>query len=104
MKAAIIADLGPGADCVELPDVLVMDREWLRLAFGPHREESMMPQRELVQDETGRVGEVMGPPQPGSRLVALRPRGGGREWYVPADSVTPCDADGVPLQTPGEPT
>lgn len=97
MIAAIIADIGAGVDCIELPGVLVMDREWLRTNYGPHLdEESTMPapRRELARDESGRVGEVMDRSitDRGER-VWLRPVGGGREWVVPAAEVELLDQE-----------
>jgi len=58
------------------------------------------PLRQLARDESGRIGEIMGSPQPNSRLVALRPPGGGLEWNVPEESITRVDIDGNPLQSP----
>lgn len=61
----------------------------------------MSEPREQVCDASGRIGEVMMrlSYQSGDR-VWLRPPGGGREWDVLADSVTPVDASA--LQEPAE--
>lgn len=59
--------------------------------------DNVMPERQRARDAQGRIGEVMGAPQPGSALLSLRPVGGGLEWDVPADSITLVDADGEPL-------
>jgi hypothetical protein len=55
-------------------------------------------QRELVCGADGRVGEVMArTTTTRGNVVWLRFRGSSYEIDVPADSVTPCDADGNPL-------
>lgn len=48
--------------------------------------------RQRAVDTTdGRIGEVMPPAFPGSRLIHLRPVGGGREWTVNAEDVQLLD-------------
>jgi hypothetical protein len=102
MKPVLVGDLGPGIHTIVLPEVVIVSPDLFRQDHPDEEEMTVPPSRQLVQDEAGRVGEVMGPPQPGSRQVALRPVGGGPEWWVPADSVTPVDAADNPLQAPQE--
>jgi hypothetical protein len=101
LMPAFIADLG-GIWWIESPDAVVLDREWLCENYGPARygQEEPMPtpadppqQRRLARDAQGRVGEVMPSPIPehlraANASIRLRPEGGGREWWVPADQVT----------------
>lgn len=47
--------------------------------------------RQLARDAERRIGEVMGPPFPGSTVVNLRPVGGGLEWDAPADEIEYVD-------------